>query len=90
MTAFSIALPPELVEAAAERAAELLAARLAESQPDSPWLDTRAAAEYLCWPVQRVYKHVDELPHFRHGQRLMFRRDELDRWLERYRERGCV
>ncbi len=82
-----IALPADLVDAIARRASELVLEQLGMAEPASPWLDTKGAAAYLSWPTERVYKCVHELPHFRHGNRLLFRRDELDRYLERCRER---
>ena len=79
-----LTLPDEVLDELVER----VVARLAPP-PSSPWLyGADAAAGYLGWSVQRVYKHVHELPHYRPpgSSRLMFRRDELDRWLEGHRE----
>ena len=52
----------------------------------SPWLSLEAAAAYLDWPRQRLYKLTarGEIPHYKHEGRLAFRRDELDRWLAGY------
>lgn len=84
----ALSLPPEVIEAIAQRASELVLAHLRRSDvATSPWLaGARAAAEYLGWPRQRVYKRLTELPHHKHGARLMFRRDDLDAWLEHQRE----
>jgi hypothetical protein len=46
-----------------------------------------ACADYLGWPTQRVWKHIREIPHYRHEQRLMFNRRELDEWIETHRAR---
>jgi excisionase family DNA binding protein len=74
-------VPDELVEAVAHRAAELLAGRL----PPDPWLDVAGAAEYLACPPSRIYALVSacRIPVHRDGSRLLFRRSELDLWVER-------
>jgi excisionase family DNA binding protein len=50
----------------------------------SPWLNVTAAAEYLGWPKKRLYNLVaaNEIPHRKQGNRLLFNRHELDRWLD--------
>jgi hypothetical protein len=69
----------ELVEAIATRAAEIVFERQREG-PAPRWLyGAKAAAEYLGWPVKRVNNRISELPHYRSGNRVMFRTDELDR-----------
>lgn len=64
---------------------------IAAALPDrdgSPWLaGAHAAADYLGWPRERVYKRLHDLPHYRDGNRLMFRREELDEWIAGGRER---
>ena len=55
----AIALPAEVVEAIARRAAEIVLAQLGErdAETSSPWLyGAKAAAQYLGWPVGRVEK----------------------------------
>ena len=76
---------------ALEQLAELVARRLAELQQDerpdaeerSPWMGIDAAAAYLDWPKQRLYKLTAQsaIPHYKHDGRLLFHRPELDRWL---------
>jgi hypothetical protein len=84
----AIPLPVELIEALVEAVSERVLDRLAEQvSGQSPWLSgAKAAAEYLGWPIERIYKQLPALPHYRHGQRLMFRRDELDGHVEAHRE----
>jgi hypothetical protein len=78
-----VSIPEEWIERVAERAAALVVEQLAVASETSPWLSgARAAAEYLGWPTERVYKNLSDLPHYRHGSRLMFRREELDRCIE--------
>ena len=75
----SLAVPPELVEAIAERVAELLVERLPAQGP-APWLDVDGAAEYLACPKSRVYEFIaaKRVRHFRDGRRVLFRREDLD------------
>ena len=57
--------------------------RLADGQV-SPWLNVTAAAKYLDWPRKRLYNLVaaNEIPHRKQGNRLLFNRREIDRWLD--------
>ncbi len=79
----TFALPPELLEAIAARAAELVEDQGLE-RPE-PWIGVDAAAEYLACKRQRIYDLVSQgrIPHRREGTRLLFKRSELDEWLER-------
>jgi excisionase family DNA binding protein len=57
----------------------------------NPWLDAEGAARYLALPSKKaVYEAVrrGELPAYRLGRRLRFRREELDAVL--LRQRGCA
>jgi excisionase family DNA binding protein len=78
-------LPDDLVEQIAQRAAELVAERQATTA--SPWLDTRGAAEYIAAPVSRVHDLVGlrKLTPHRDGRRLLFKRTDLDAYLENRR-----
>ena len=78
----SLAVPPELVEAVAERVAELLVERHAP-EPE-PWIGVEQAADHLACPKSRLYALVSagRIPHRKDGSRLLFRRTELDDWLE--------
>jgi hypothetical protein len=81
VTEFSFAVPEELVEAIAQRSAEITLERL-HGEWAPRWLTgAQAAAEYLGWPVKRVHNRIGELPHHRNGGALMFRTDELDRYV---------
>jgi excisionase family DNA binding protein len=83
----NLTLPPELVEAIARRAAEIVGSKRLESER-TPWLTLSEAADYLAWSKQRLYKltAAGAIPHRKHGNRILFRSDELDLWLEDYRE----
>jgi excisionase family DNA binding protein len=78
----TLGVPGELVEMIAERAADLLA----EQMPSvSPYLDVDKAADYLACSPSRIYAltSTKRIPHHRDGSRLLFRREELDAWIER-------
>ena len=81
----------QLVELVAWRLLELQAgqrAAAAEQAAASPWMGVSKAAAWLDWPKQRLYKlaAAGEIPHFKQGGRLLFRRDELEAWLRGYAE----
>jgi excisionase family DNA binding protein len=90
----SLPIPTDLVEAIAQRVAELTREQIREAcTPASPWLDFSAAASYLGFSRDRLYKltAAKAIP-FRKkqdGQGLLFHRGELDTWLEsRYPREG--
>ena len=78
----SIELPAELLEQIAERAAQVVIERQAVNV--SPWLNAEQAAEHIAAPVSRIHDLVQlrKLTPRRDGRRLLFRRDELDAYLE--------
>jgi excisionase family DNA binding protein len=78
----ALAIPPELVEAIAERAAELLVEQL-PAEVES-WLGVKAAAEYLDCEPHRIYdlRRAGRLPCRKDGSRLLFRRSDLDAALD--------
>ena len=71
-------LPADAVEAIAERAAELVLARLAERE--SPYLSVDEAAGYLRCARQRIYDlcSAGRLTRFKDGSRVLVARAELD------------
>jgi excisionase family DNA binding protein len=75
-------VPDVLVERIAERAAEILADRLAAGS--EPWIDVEQAAEHLACKPRRIYELVAQrrVPVHRDGRRLLFRRSDLDAALE--------
>lgn len=46
-------------------------------------MGVEAAALYVGWPVQSLYKRVNEIPHSRQGKRLVFSERALYRWMMR-------
>lgn len=82
-SALTFELPPELVELVAERAAELVAERH-EPKGSEPWIGVEQAADHLACKPHRIYSlvHRRAIPYRKDGSRLLFRRSELDRWLD--------
>jgi len=78
-------LTDEQLEQIAERVAGLLADRSAPAADG--YLSTEAAAEYLCCPRGRIHDLVQlgKLEPLRDGRRLLFRRADLDGYLEAQR-----
>ncbi len=79
-TDFALTVPPELVNAIARRAVELVREQIPAS-PASPYLTVSEAAAYLrCTSKQRIYDlvHQGALVPRRDGKRLLFHRDTLD------------
>jgi excisionase family DNA binding protein len=78
----ALTLPAELVEQIAQRAAAIVAER--QTPAASPWLDTKGAAGYLACGTDRIHDLVQlgKLHPRRDGRRLLFRRDDLDAYLE--------
>ncbi|HTA32998.1 MAG TPA: helix-turn-helix domain-containing protein [Solirubrobacteraceae bacterium] len=82
-------LAEALLEALDDAALDLLAKRLAprlarSSEPADAWLTVVEAADYLRAPKSRVYSLVSakRIPHVKDGSRTLFRRSELDAWLQ--------
>jgi excisionase family DNA binding protein len=77
------ALDESALDALAERLAPLLAPRLSAPANSTPWLDAAGAAEYLATTRERVYDlvQVGKLVPHRDGRRLLFRGNDLDRYL---------
>ena len=78
-----------LAQQIADRVSERLIERQAVEHPSaSPWMGVEQAAAYLDWPKQRLYKlsASGEIPHYKQDGRVLFRSDELDRWLSQFAE----
>jgi excisionase family DNA binding protein len=78
----TLTFPPELVEAIAARAAELVLERQPTSST-SPYLSVPEAAEYLRAKPQRVYDLLSarRLTRFKDGARVLVSRTECDAYL---------
>lgn len=83
----TLTIPAELVEAIAERVAELLHEHDRQAhEASSPWLDFEAARAYLGFSRDTLYKlsAARAIPCRKKagGQGLRFHRGELDAWME--------
>lgn len=80
----SVAVPDALVEAIAQRVVQLLGETDTRSAPASPWLDVDQAAAYMRCKRQRVYDLVSagQLKPEKDGRRSLFKREQLDAYLE--------
>ncbi len=52
------------------------------------YMDKREAAAYTSLSVRNLEARLPEIPHFRVGQKILFKKSEVDRWMETYREGG--
>jgi excisionase family DNA binding protein len=92
MSRLSDALLAELDDRALDELAKALAPRIASLQSGSspeqdPWLNAKQAASYLGCTPDRIYdlSQLCRLQPRRDGRRLLFRRSDLDRYLEESR-----
>lgn len=78
----TITLTPEQLAEIADRVAQLLSRR--ETSSHDGYLDAVGAAEYLATSKDRVYDLVQlgKLEPHRDGRRLLFRRADLDAYIE--------
>jgi excisionase family DNA binding protein len=78
----AVELTADQIDVIAERVALMLADRASSSMPT--WLGTVAAATYLCCSPGRIHDLValGKLTPRRDGRRLLFRRNDLDAYLE--------
>jgi excisionase family DNA binding protein len=51
------------------------------------YLSKREAATYLALSIRTLDTRLHEIPHFRVGKKRLFKKSELDEWMEHYRER---
>ena len=52
------------------------------------YLDKREAAAYTSLSTRTLEGRLDEIPHFRVGKKILFKKSELDHWMETHREGG--
>src|SRR5438067_11031655 len=87
--AVEITVPDEFLERLASRVVDLIRTDIASESGDnvaSPWMTVKEAADYLGCSRHTIYRHTAAraIPFRkrRGGQGLLFRQDELDRWIE--------
>lgn len=82
MTGMHFEFPDELVEEIADR----VAVKIVKQQPAGPggWLTAQQAAEHMACTVERIYelKHQKKIPAHQDGRRPLFKRDDLDAYIE--------
>jgi excisionase family DNA binding protein len=83
-----LSVPPELLDAFADRVAERLTEQ--NGHQAQPYLDVDGAAEYLSCAKHRIYALVSEgrVNTYRDGRRVLFRRPDLDAALASDRNTG--
>jgi excisionase family DNA binding protein len=82
----SLPVPNALLDALADRVAERLADRLGEpSLTSAAWMRTKDAADYLGLTRSALYSRIREMPHYRFERMLLFKRSDLDAWVESHR-----
>ena len=52
------------------------------------YLSKKEAARYTSLSIRNLESRLPEIPHFKIGQKILFKKSELDRWLERFRVGG--
>ena len=79
------ALDDRALDELADRLAPRLANRLGQSDDTKPWFNAEDAARYLACSRERLYDLVQlrRLEPRRDGRRLLFRRTDLDAYLDR-------
>lgn len=75
MLSAELNLPPDVLEAIARRAAEIVTEQTGHRA--SPWMTRWQAAEYLSLPLSRLEKDW-QIPRHRDRGRVLYHRDELD------------
>ena len=50
-------------------------------------MDRKEAAKYLSLSPRTIRAHLAEIPHFCYGKKIIFRKSELDQWMENFRVR---
>ena len=53
------------------------------------YLDKKAAAAYTSLSTRNLEARLNEIPHFRVGKKILFKKSELDLWMEQFREGGA-
>jgi excisionase family DNA binding protein len=81
-------LPPELVEAIAQRVVELLKPILAhrKSETEDVIFDVQSLAKYLKVSKKWIYERTQlkEIPHIKVNGLLRFRKRDIDKWLNSF------
>jgi len=49
------------------------------------FMDLKEVTEYLPLSERTIREHLGEIPHFRYGKKIIFKKSEIDRWMEGFR-----
>lgn len=76
----TLSIPPESIEAIAQRAAAIARELELEANPPSPYMSIEQAAEFLCCKTKRIYdlRSSGRLRRFSEGGRALVLRAELE------------
>jgi predicted DNA-binding transcriptional regulator AlpA len=80
-----LTLPPELVKEIAKEVIELLKPMLSgngKHEADDRWFNVRQLSEYIGMSPQWIYNNKGKLLHVNINNKPLFRKSEVDRWLE--------
>lgn len=84
MSGIDLHLDAASVEALADAVARRLEQRLSDGiGASSPWMTAAQVAAYIGAPISRIRQLTmgNAIPLHRDGRRVLFHRDEIDRWL---------
>jgi len=76
----------EITAAVLDTLKPLLAVKgLSEIEPQDRHFNVKQLSEYLGMSAQWIYNNMRTLPHFNLNRKPLFRKSEIDTWLEQYR-----
>ena len=52
------------------------------------YMNKREAAAYTSLSTRNLEARLPEIPHYRVGKKILFKKSEIDKWMETYREGG--
>ena len=81
----SIPFPEPMLEAIAERVAALVIERIEDGLRPSAWMRALGAAEYVGLTRSALYNRVGRIPHYKVDRLLLFKREDLDIWMDQHR-----
>lgn len=89
-----IELEPQDIEAITLKVEERLKPFLVSNyndKADDTIFDVKGIARYLCVKTQWIYENVhnNEIPHYKMGKHLRFRKSKIDEWLQK-KEKGNI
>jgi predicted DNA-binding transcriptional regulator AlpA len=80
-----LTFPPELIDQIAERVTEKIQPLIVGNGRHDPydrWFNVRQLSDYIGMSAQWIYNNKDKLPHSNINNKPLFRKSEVDRWLE--------